>query len=120
MAILIDRARHQPAYDTSIDNSVHAKSICNWADDSSDDTRLEGEKKIRLIYATTRMAMAAAMRKKRSCDEFRTVEKEWAGLMKQSGQINFIEEVQNGEFQLSVRMQSRSLIGITKVFNLSI
>ena len=34
-------------------------------------------------------AFAAAMRKKRPCDEFRTIGKEWLGLLKQSGAINF-------------------------------
>lgn len=30
-------------------------------------------------------AFASGMRKKRPCDEFRTIEKEWSGLMSQSG-----------------------------------
>jgi len=40
------------AYDTSIGSGLHAKAIREWADDRSDDTRLEGDKNIRLTYAT--------------------------------------------------------------------
>jgi len=52
MAILINRARHESAYDTSIDSGAHAKAIRNWAYDGSDDTRLEWDKNIRLTYVT--------------------------------------------------------------------
>jgi len=46
-------------------------------------------------------AFAAAMRKKRNCDEFRTIGKEWTGLMQQSGA---------GEFSLgSAEWESRAL-----------
>ena len=38
------------AYDTSIDSGLHAKAIREWADDGSDDTRLEWDKNIRLTY----------------------------------------------------------------------
>jgi RHS repeat-associated protein len=40
------------AYDTSIDSGTHAKAIREWADDGSDDTRLEWDKNIRLTYVT--------------------------------------------------------------------
>jgi RHS repeat-associated protein len=40
------------AYDTSIDSGLHAKAIREWADDGSDDTRLEWDKNIRLTYVT--------------------------------------------------------------------
>lgn len=40
------------AYDTSIDSGAHAKAIREWADDGSDDTRLEWDKNIRLTYVT--------------------------------------------------------------------
>ena len=38
------------AYDTSIDSGAHAKAIREWADDGSNDTRLEWDKNIRLTY----------------------------------------------------------------------
>jgi len=38
------------AYDTSIDSGLHAKAIREWADDGSNDTRLEWDKNIRLTY----------------------------------------------------------------------
>ncbi|WP_312484513.1 RHS repeat-associated core domain-containing protein [Massilia timonae] len=38
------------AYDTSIDSGLHARAIREWADDGSDDTRLEWDKNIRLTY----------------------------------------------------------------------
>jgi len=40
------------AYETSVDAGVHAKAIREWADDGSDDTRLEWDKNIRLTYVT--------------------------------------------------------------------
>jgi len=40
------------AYDTSIDSGAHAKAIREWADDGSNDTRLEWDKNIRLTYVT--------------------------------------------------------------------
>ncbi|WP_322401152.1 RHS repeat-associated core domain-containing protein [Massilia luteola] len=40
------------AYDTSIDSGTNAKAIREWADDGSDDTRLEWDKNIRLTYVT--------------------------------------------------------------------
>jgi RHS repeat-associated protein len=40
------------AYDTSIDSGAHAKAIREWADDGSDDTRLEWDENIRLTYVT--------------------------------------------------------------------
>lgn len=40
------------AYDTSIDSGLHAKAIREWAEDGSDDTRLEWDKNIRLTYVT--------------------------------------------------------------------
>nr|WP_314546113.1 RHS repeat-associated core domain-containing protein [uncultured Massilia sp.] len=40
------------AYDTSVDTGLHAKAIREWADDGSNDTRLEWDKNIRLTYVT--------------------------------------------------------------------
>jgi len=42
------------AYDTSVDSdgNVNAKAIREWADDGSDDTRLEWDKNIRLTYVS--------------------------------------------------------------------
>lgn len=40
------------AYDTSIDSGANARAIREWADDGSNDTRLEWDKNIRLTYET--------------------------------------------------------------------
>ena len=40
------------AYDTSIDSGLHAKAVREWADDGSNDTRLEWDKNIRLTIET--------------------------------------------------------------------
>ncbi|MEW6025082.1 MAG: DUF6531 domain-containing protein [Pseudomonadota bacterium] len=40
------------AYDTGIDSGLHARAIREWADDGSNDTRLEWDKNIRLTYVT--------------------------------------------------------------------
>jgi RHS repeat-associated protein len=40
------------AYDTSIDSGANAKAIREWADDGSNDIRLEWDKNIRLTYET--------------------------------------------------------------------
>jgi YD repeat-containing protein len=61
MAIPSNRARHRPAYDTSIDSGAHAKAIRDWADDGSYDTRLEWDKNIRPTYVTDALGHETAV-----------------------------------------------------------